>query len=207
MQYKRIAVLVSGSGSNLQALIDNQKKIFNGEIVLVFSNIKKAYALERARNYNIDTAYLSKKDFDSAEEYDKKLVEILEEHEIDLIVLAGYLRIITPVLIEKYKNRIINIHPSLLPSFGGVGFYGIHVHQKVIERGCKVTGVTVHFVDEEADAGPIILQKTIDINQDWTSEDLQKEVLKIEHIILSEAVKLFCDDKLMIKDKRVFIKE
>lgn len=207
MQYKRIAVLVSGSGSNLQALIDNQKKIFNGEIVLVFSNIKKAYALERARNYNIDTAYLSKKDFDSAEEYDKKLVEILEEHEIDLIVLAGYLRIITPVLIEKYKNRIINIHPSLLPSFGGVGFYGIHVHQKVIERGCKVTGVTVHFVDEEADTGPIILQKTIDINQDWTSEDLQKEVLKIEHIILSEAVKLFCDDKLMIKDKRVFIKE
>ena len=207
MQYKRIAVLVSGSGSNLQALINNQKKKFNGEIVLVFSNIKKAYALERARENNIETAYLSKKDFDSAEDYDKKLVEILEEQDVDLIVLAGYLRIITPVLIERYKNRIINIHPSLLPSFGGVGYYGIHVHEKVLERGCKVTGVTVHFVDEEADAGPIILQRAIEINQDWTSEDLQKEVLKIEHLILSDAVELFCDDRLVIEDKRVFIKE
>lgn len=207
MQYKRIAVLVSGSGSNLQALINNQKKKFNGEIVLVFSNIKKAYALERARENNIETAYLSKKDFDSAEDYDKKLVEILEEHDVDLIILAGYLRIITPVLIERYKNRIINIHPSLLPSFGGVGYYGIHVHEKVLERGCKVTGVTVHFVDEEADAGPIILQRAIEINQDWTSEDLQKEVLKIEHLILSDAVELFCDDRLVIEDNRVFIKE
>lgn len=207
MQYKRIAVLVSGSGSNLQALINNQKKKFNGEIVLVFSNIKKAYALERARENNIETAYLSKKDFDSAEDYDKKLVEILEEHDVDLIILAGYLRIITPVLIERYKNRIINIHPSLLPSFGGVGYYGIHVHEKVLERGCKVTGVTVHFVDEEADAGPIILQRAIEINQDWSSEDLQKEVLKIEHVILSDAVELFCDDRLVIEDKRVFIKE
>ena len=198
---------MSGSGSNLQALINNQKKKFNGEIVLVFSNIKKAYALERARENNIETAYLSKKDFDSAEDYDKKLVEILEEQDVDLIVLAGYLRIITPVLIERYKNRIINIHPSLLPSFGGVGYYGIHVHEKVLERGCKVTGVTVHFVDEEADAGPIILQRAIEINQDWTSEDLQKEVLKIEHLILSDAVELFCDDRLVIEDKRVFIKE
>lgn len=207
MQSKRIAVLVSGSGSNLQALIDNQEKIFNGKIVLVFSNIKKAYALQRAKDRNIDTAYLSKNDFESAENYDKKLIEILEAYHVDLIVLAGYLRIISPILIDRFKNKIINIHPSLLPSFGGVGCYGIKVHEKVLERGCKISGATVHFVDEIADAGPIILQKSLEINQDWTSKELQKEVLKIEHVILSQAIKLFCDDRLIIRDKRVFIKE
>lgn len=207
MQPKRIAVLVSGSGSNLQSLIDKQKKYFNGEIVFVFSNIKKAYGLERARQNSIETGYLSKKDFASAEEYDQKLVDLLEERKVDLIVLAGYLRIITPVLINKFKNKIINIHPSLLPSFGGIGYYGIHVHEKVLERGCKVSGATVHFVDEVADAGPIILQRTLDIDQAWSKEDLQKEVLKIEHEILPDAVKLFCDDRLIIRDKKVFIKE
>lgn len=207
MQYKRIAVLVSGSGSNLQALINNQEKIFNGKIVLVFSNIKKAYALQRAKDRNIDIAYLSKNDFESAENYDKKLIEILEAYHVDLIVLAGYLRIISPILIDRFKNKIINIHPSLLPSFGGVGCYGIKVHEKVLERGCKISGATVHFVDEIADAGPIILQKSLEINQDWTSKELQKEVLKIEHVILSQAIKLFCDDRLIIRDKRVFIKE
>ncbi|MDO5027190.1 MAG: phosphoribosylglycinamide formyltransferase [Tissierellia bacterium] len=207
MQYKRIAVLISGSGSNLQSLIDKQKNYFNGEIVYVFSNIRQAYGLERARQNNIETGYLAKKDFLSPEDYDKKLVDLLKTRQIDLIVLAGYLRIITPVLIDEYRDRIINIHPSLLPSFGGLGCYGLYVHEKVLERGCKVSGATVHFVDEHADAGPIIIQRALQIDQNWSKEDLQKEVLKIEHQILPEAVKLFCDNRLEIKDKRVFIKE
>lgn len=207
MEPKRIAVFVSGSGSNLQSLIDVQEDNDKGNIVLVFSNIGSCYGLERARKSNIETRSLRKKDFDSDEAFDDRLIEILEEFKIDLIVLAGYLRIISKNLVEKYRNRIINIHPSLLPAFGGIGCYGIHVHEKVLERGCKVTGATVHFVDENADTGPIILQEALDLDQAWTAVELQKAVLKIEHKILPKAVKLFCEDRLNIINNRVIIKE
>lgn len=207
MELKRIAVLVSGSGSNLQAILDKEIEYINGKVVLVFSNIKSAYGLERARNHGVDAMSLSRKNFDSDEAYDEKLVELLKEYNVDLIVLAGYLRIITPKLIDQFENQIINIHPSLLPSFGGKGCYGIHVHEKVLERGCKVSGATVHFVDHEADTGPIILQDALEIDQSWSPEDLQKAVLEIEHRLLPEAVKLYCEDKLEIVNKRVYIKE
>lgn len=207
MELKRIAVLVSGSGSNLQAILDKEIEYINGKVVLVFSNIKSAYGLERARNHGVDAMSLSRKNFDSDEAYNEKLVELLKEYNVDLIVLAGYLRIITPKLIDQFENQIINIHPSLLPSFGGKGCYGIHVHEKVLERGCKVSGATVHFVDHGADTGPIILQDALEIDQSWSPEDLQKAVLEIEHRLLPEAVKLYCEDKLEIVNKRVYIKE
>ncbi len=207
MELKRIAVLVSGSGSNLQAILDKEIEYINGKVVLVFSNIKSAYGLERARNHGVEAMSLSRKNFDSDEAYDEKLVELLKEYNVDLIVLAGYLRIITPKLIDQFENQIINIHPSLLPSFGGKGCYGIHVHEKVLERGCKVSGATVHFVDHGADTGPIILQDALEIDQSWSPEDLQKAVLEIEHRLLPEAVKLYCEDKLEIVNKRVYIKE
>ena len=207
MEFKRIAVLVSGSGSNLQAILDKEIEYINGKVVLVFSNIKSALALERAKKHGVEAISLSRKKFDSDQAFDEKLVEILKEYKIDLIVLAGYLRIITPVLIDQYENKIINIHPSLLPSFGGKGCYGIHVHEKVLERGCKVSGATVHFVDHGADTGPIILQEAIEVKQDWQAEDLQKSVLKIEHKLLPYAVKLFCEDRLEVRNKRVIIKE
>lgn len=207
MQSKRIAVFVSGSGTNLQALIDELATYEYGKIELVFSNRKSAFALDRARKHNIEGIYQLRKDYDSDLDYDKALLDLLDSHKIDLIVLAGYLRIITSELVEKYENRIINIHPSLLPSFGGKGAYGIHVHEQVIARGCKLSGATVHFVDSGADTGPIIFQKALDISQDWTAENLQEEVLKIEHELLPKAVKYFCEDKLEVRDTRVFIKE
>lgn len=207
MQPKRIAVLASGSGSNLQALIDNQGKLFDGEIVLVFSNRENAYALERARLNDIECLYMPRSQYSSDEEYDEKLAAYLIEKEIDLVVLAGYLRIMTEKIVSSFENRIINIHPSLLPSFGGLGAYGIHVHEMVVNRGCKVSGATVHFVDKEADNGPIILQESLKVNQNWQALDLQEHVLEIEHKILPLAVKYFCEDRLVVRDGRVFIEE
>lgn len=207
MQSKRIAVLASGSGSNLQALIDKDVQDLNGQIVLVFSNIKSAYALERARNAGISTFYQSRKDYESDEAYDRDLIKLLKDNKIDLIVLAGYLRIITKELVDQFENRIINIHPSLLPSFGGKGFYGIKVHQAVLERGCKISGASVHFVDHNADTGPLIIQEGLQVDQAWSAEDLQKAVLEIEHRILPKAVELFCKDELKVDNKRVYIKE
>lgn len=207
MEPKRIAVFVSGSGSNLQSLIDQEEKNKVGKIVLVFSNIGSCFGLERARKAGISTRSLRRKDFVSDQAYDKELMLILDEFRIDLIVLAGYLRIITKELVESYRNRIINIHPSLLPAFGGVGCYGIHVHDKVLSRGCRVSGATVHFVDEGADTGPIILQDALKVDPSWTSQDLQKEVLKIEHRLLPEAVRMFCEEKISIVNNKVIIRE
>lgn len=206
MRTLNIAVLASGNGSNLQALIDAQTLgIFMGKIVLVFSNRKKAYALERARQAGIEALHLSIKDFNSAEAFDEALVAILKARQIDLIVEAGYLRILTHKVIEAYAQRIINIHPSLLPAFGGDGFYGIHVHQAVFDSGARVSGATVHFVTETVDGGPIILQQAIPLEQDWQPEDIQAAVLKLEHPLLVEAVRLFCDNNLEIIDNRVYI--
>ena len=194
----RIAVLISGSGTNLQALIDaTKRKYIDGEIVLVVSNRIKAYGLERAKNSNIKAECI--KDA-------KLLIERLQDEKVDLIVLAGYLAIISEELINLYENKIINIHPSLIPSFSGPGFYGIHVHNAVYKRGVKVSGATVHFVSKEVDGGPIILQKSIDISSCNSPEEIQEKILlNIEHNLLVEAVKLFCDNKLKVENERVQI--
>ena len=194
----KIAVLISGGGTNLQALIDATKaNQLNGEIVLVASNRKNAFGLTRAQNANIKT--LVTKDED-------ELLKALKEQEVELIVLAGYLAIIGERFIDNYKNKIINIHPSIIPSFSGPGYYGIHVHEAAFKRGVKVSGATVHFVSKEVDGGPIILQETIDVSNCKSPEEMQKLILdNIEHNLLVKAVKLYCDNKLEIENERVNI--
>ena len=194
----RIAVLISGSGTNLQSLIDAYlNKEINGEIALVVSNRKKAYGLERAKNAGIKAIHIKDEDL---------LIETLKEEKIDLIVLAGYLAIVSDKLINLYENKIINIHPSLIPSFCGSGFYGIHVHEHAFNRGAKVSGATVHFVSNVVDGGPIILQRAIDISDCNSPEEIQLKILyNIEHKILVEAVKLYCDNKLKVENERVTI--
>lgn len=194
----RIAVLISGGGTNLQALIDavNNNEI-NGKIVLVASNRKKAYGLERARNNNILAEHIKDEDI---------LIKRLQEEKVDLIVLAGYLAIVSDKLIDLYKNRIINIHPSLIPSFCGPGFYGIHVHEHAYQRGVKVSGATVHFVSNVVDGGPIILQEAIDISDCNSPEEIQEKILlNIEHKIIVKAVKLYCSNSLKVENERVEI--
>lgn len=203
-----IAVFISGGGTNLQAIIDAVKENkINGKIKLVFSNRKNAYGLIRAQNESIDTFYLNRKKFFSNEEYDERILEELEINNIDLIVLAGYLNILSSKLVSKYSNRIINIHPSLIPSFCGDGFYGENVHKAVIKSGVKFTGATTHFVDENVDTGAIILQDVVPvfINDDF--ETVAKRVLEIEHEILVKTVRAFCDNKIVFKDNRAFIVE
>lgn len=203
-----IAVFISGGGTNLQAIINAVKENkINGKIKLVFSNKKNAYGLIRAQNESIDTFYLNRKKFFSSEKYDERILEELERKNIDLIVLAGYLNILSLKLVSKYSNRIINIHPSLIPSFCGDGFYGENVHKAVIKSGVKFTGATTHFVDENVDTGAIILQDVVPvlINDDF--ETVAKRVLEIEHEILVKTVKAFCDNKIVFKDNRAFIVE
>ena len=203
-----IAVFISGGGTNLQSIIDaiKEKKI-NGQIKLVFSNRKNAYGLVRAQNEKIDTFYLNRKNFFSNEEYDEGILEELNRKNIDLIVLAGYLNILSSKLVSKYPNRIINIHPSLIPSFCGDGFYGENVHKAVIKSGVKFTGATTHFVDENVDTGAIILQDVVPIFINDDFETVAKRVLEIEHKILVKTVKAFCDNKIVFKDNRAFIVE
>ncbi len=190
-----IAVLVSGGGTDLQSIIDacEQGKI-NGQIKLVISNRMKAYGLERAKNAGIETAVVKKDD--------DLIVSMLKERDIDLVVLAGYLAILTDTLIDAYPNQIINIHPSLIPSFCGNGMYGMHVHDAVLARGVKVSGATVHFVSSEVDGGPIIKQEACDISDLDNAEDIQARVLEIEHRILPEVVGLYCDGKIKIENGR-----
>ena len=193
-----IAVFVSGSGTNLQALIDAcANNEINGSIKLVVSNRKKAYGLERARLSGIKAEWIKDEDI---------IIKRLEEEQIDLIVLAGYLAIVSEKLISKFENKIINIHPSLIQSFCGEGYYGIHVHEACFKRGCKVSGATVHFVSAVVDGGPIILQRSIDISDCKTPEEIQEKILlNIEHKILKEAVALYCDNKLKVENERVEI--
>ncbi|MBQ8503169.1 MAG: phosphoribosylglycinamide formyltransferase [Clostridia bacterium] len=196
---KKIAVLVSGGGTNLQALIDAQKNgiIKNGEISLVISNNKTAYALERARMNGIPSAVVIRKDCGSQEMFEQKIISLLREHEIDLIVLAGFMSILSADFTGAFERKIINVHPSLIPSFCGKGFYGLHVHEAALAYGVKVTGATVHFVNEIPDGGEIILQKAVEIKKDDTPETLQKRVMtEAEWKILPEAVSLFCEGKL-----------
>ena len=193
-----IAVFVSGGGTNLQAIIDAWKNNeINGNLKLVVSNRKKAYGLERAKQANIKAVHIKDEEL---------LIKTLEDEEINLIVLAGYLAIVSEKLIEKYQNKIINIHPSLIPSFCGPGYYGIHVHEEAFKRGVKVSGATVHFVSAVVDGGPIILQKSIDISDCDSPEAIQLKILNnIEHQLIVEAVKLYCDNRLVVKNERVEI--
>lgn len=193
----KIAVCISGGGTDLQSIIDAvEAGKINGEIKLVISNRKKAYGLERARNHGIKAEVIRDED---------EILKRLEEEKIDLIVLAGYLAIVGEKTISRYKNKIINIHPSLIPSFCGPGFYGMHVHNAVFKRGVKVSGCTVHFVSEVVDGGPIILQKAVDITDCKTPEEIQEKVLVQEHVLLPEAVRLYCDGKLRVENERVEI--
>lgn len=192
-----IAVCVSGGGTDLQSIIDAcEAGKINGQIRLVISNRKKAYGLERARLHGIQAEWIKDED---------EILKRFEEEKIDVVVLAGYLAIVGDKLIEKYKNRIINIHPSLIPSFCGPGFYGMHVHEAVFKRGVKVSGATVHFVTGEVDGGPIILQRAVDISDLETPEDIQARVLEIEHEILPEAVALYCEGCVSVENERVKI--
>lgn len=209
MSKKNIAVLVSGGGTNLQSLIDCEKTGMFGEskITLVVASKPNVYALERAANNKIDSVVLAKKDYSDIAEYSKALVETLKNAKIDLVVLAGFLTIIDEQVYNAYPNAIINIHPALIPSFCGKGYYGLHVHEKALEKGVKVSGATVHFVTPECDAGPIILQKAVEVRQDDIPETLQKRIMEqAEWKILPEAVKLFCEDKLEVKDNKVYIR-
>ena len=195
----KVAVLVSGGGTNLQAIIDavNAGKITNTELALVISNNKNAFALERAAKAGIKSLCISPKDFADRADFNKALIAALDEAGVDLVVLAGYLVIIPQEMVAKYKGRIINIHPSLIPSFCGTGFYGLKVHEAALARGVKVTGATVHFVDEGTDTGPIILQKAVEVKEGDTPEVLQRRVMEeAEWKILPEAINLIANGKV-----------
>lgn len=195
----KIGVLISGGGTNLQAVIDNcENKTINGKVEVVISNKSEAFGLQRAKNHNIKAVFENKED---------KIIEILKENKVELVVLAGYLKIISPKLVNEYKNRIINIHPSLIPAFCGKGYYGEKVHQGVIDYGAKVTGATVHFVDEGADTGPIIMQKTVEVKQDDDAKKLAARVLDVEHEILTKSIAMFCENKLTVQGRRVYIND
>ena len=206
MEPLNIAVLASGGGTNLQALIDaGASGQFAGQIRVVISNRGNAYALTRAQDQGIASEVLRRRDHASDLAYDAALLELLDRYDVDLVVLAGYLRVLTPPVIQAYRNRIINVHPSLLPAFGGDGMYGAHVHEAVYARGVKVSGATVHFVDEGTDTGPIILQRAIDLPPQVGPEAIASLVLEVEHQLLPLAVKLYCDGLLQVDGKHVAI--
>ncbi len=187
----RFGVLVSGGGTNLQAIMDamDAGKITNATLEVVISNKKDAYALERAKNKGIEAVAVSPKDYETRDEFNKALLETIDSYNLDLIVLAGFLVVLPAELVKKYENKIINIHPSLIPSFCGDGFYGLKVHEKALERGVKITGATVHFVDEGTDTGPIIKQKAVAVREDDTPETLQRRVMEeAEWQILPEVI-------------------
>lgn len=206
----KIAVLVSGGGTNLQAIINDIKKgsITNTSIEVVISNNKNAYALERAEDNNIPASCISPKDYESRADFNKALLEEIDSYNVDLIVLAGYLVVIPDIIINKYRNKIINIHPSLIPSFCGTGYYGLKVHEAVLERGVKVTGATVHFVDEGTDTGPIILQKAVQVKLHDTPGTLQKRVMEeAEWVILPMAIDLIANGLIEVRgNKAVMIR-
>lgn len=202
----RILVCVSGGGTNLQAVIDaiGSGSLTNTEIIGVLSNNKNAYALARAEQNGIDAVCVSPKDFPDREAFNRAFLEKVNEYHPDLIVLAGFLVAIPAAMIESYRNRIINIHPSLIPSFCGVGFYGLKVHEAVLARGVKVTGATVHFVDEGTDTGPIILQKSVQVHQDDTPKALQQRVMEeAEWQLLPQAIDMIANGRISVEDGKV----
>ena len=206
---KRIAVLVSGGGTNLQALIDAQARseLGGGEIVAVISSKAGAYALERAKNAGIAGYVLPRKDFASNQAMTVALVELLKSLHIDLVVLAGCMIIFTEELVNAYPNAIMNVHPALIPSFCGPGYYGLRVHEEAIKYGVKLSGATVHFVSAECDGGPIITQKSVEVRADDTPEVLQRRIMEqAEWILLPQAVKAFCENRITVEGRTVFVK-
>ena len=207
---RKIAVLVSGGGTNLQAIMDAVESgaITNAEICAVISNNKKAYALERAKMHKIPAVCISPRDYENREAFNEDFLERLNAYEPDLVVLAGFLVVIPEPMIKQYKNRMINVHPSLIPSFCGTGFYGLKVHEAALARGVKVTGATVHFVDEGTDTGPILLQKAVEVQPEDTPEQLQRRVMEqAEWKILPEAIRLIVNDRVTVADGNVYIKK
>ena len=204
----KIAVCVSGGGTNLQAIIDGieNQTITNAEIKVVISNNKNAYALERAKQHGIEAVCISPKDYESRDAFNEDFLAKLDSYGVDLVVLAGFLVVIPPQMIKEYRNRIINIHPSLIPSFCGTGYYGLKVHEGALARGVKVTGATVHFVDEGTDTGPIILQKAVAVEEGDTPEILQRRVMEqAEWIIMPQAIDLIANGKVSVSDHKVTI--
>ncbi len=206
---KNIVVLVSGGGTNLQALIDAEKRgeLGNGKITCVISSKADAYALTRAENNGIKTRTLIRKDFSDISSYSCAMRDILIEEKADLIVYAGFMTILDENVCDAFKNKMINVHPALIPSFCGKGFYGLHVHEEALKKGVKVSGATVHFVTAECDAGPIILQKAVEVENDDTPETLQKRIMEqAEWNILPKAVQLCCDEKIVVENGKTYIK-
>lgn len=206
----KVVVLVSGGGTNLQAIIDSIQKgmVTNTEIVAVISNNKNAYALERAKNAGISAECISPKEFENREAFNEALLAGIKKYEPDLVVLAGFLVILPLALIQEYRNRLLNIHPSLIPSFCGTGYYGLKVHEAVLARGNKVTGATVHFVDEGTDTGPILLQKAVAVKYGDTPEILQKRVMEeAEWELLPKAIDAVANGKVLFEDGKAYIKE
>ncbi|MGB9820007.1 MAG: phosphoribosylglycinamide formyltransferase [Pseudothermotoga sp.] len=208
MRILNVGVLVSGNGTNLQSIIDKSE---TGElparVVVVISNKSDAYALQRAKNHSIPSYVVRPRDFVDQVSYEQKMIDILNTHRVELVVLAGFMKILSSHFVQAFSGRIINIHPSLIPSFCGKDFYGMKVHQAVIDYGVKVTGATVHFVDENVDAGPIIIQRTVEVKDNDTAETIALKVHQIEHEILSEAITLFAQGRLKIVGRRVLIEE
>lgn len=203
----RIGVLISGSGTNLQALMDaiDTGCIPNAKVVVVISNRRSAYGLERARAHGIPAECILKREYEDEEAFNRAILERLKYYGVDLVVLAGYLSILSPEVVRSYPNRIINIHPSLIPAFCGKGFYGERVHRAVLDYGAKITGATVHFVDEGTDTGPIILQRPIEVKEDDDVHSLAARVLEVEHQLLPEAVRLFVEGRLAVEGRKVRI--
>lgn len=204
----KIAVLVSGGGTNLQALIDaqNRGEIPGGEITAVIASKPGVYALERAKAAGIPSYVVARKDYPSSQAMTVALVEQLRALDIGLVVLAGFMTIITEEMVQAYPNAILNVHPALIPSFCGQGYYGLHVHEKALEYGVKISGATVHFVSEECDAGPIVLQKAVPVEEGDTPEMLQRRIMEqAEWVILPQAVALFCQGRLLVEGRRVHI--
>ena len=205
----KIAVLVSGGGTNLQALIDAEKRgeLGNGKITLVISSKPDVYALQRAADNGIDSLVLSRKDYADIATYSRALTDALTDAGTDLVVLAGFLTIIDEQVYERFPNRILNVHPALIPSFCGKGYYGLRVHEAALEKGVRVSGATVHIVTPECDAGPIVLQKAVEVKQGDTPEALQRRIMEeAEWKILPEAVRLFCDGRITVENNKVYIK-
>ncbi|MCL1792865.1 MAG: phosphoribosylglycinamide formyltransferase [Oscillospiraceae bacterium] len=206
---KNIAVFVSGGGTNLGALIEAIKagKIANGQISLVVSSKSDAYALIRANQNGIPAKIVERKKYPDEKQYSEKILETIKPYDIDLIVLAGFMSVLSGDFVKLYENKIMNTHPTLIPAFCGKGWYGLKVHEKVLESGVKLSGATVHFANEITDGGPIILQKAAEVKEDDTPESLQRRIMaECEHVILAEAVHLFCDGRLEVKENKVYIK-
>jgi phosphoribosylglycinamide formyltransferase-1 len=203
----KIAVFASGRGSNFESILNSIEsgKIKNTEIVCVLSNKSDAGALEFAKRKNIPAVHISRQQYLTNDDFASSLIKRMDEFEVNFIVLAGYMKILSPVIVRKFKNRIINIHPALLPRFGGKGMYGIHVHEAVLKSGENISGASVHIVDEEYDHGPILMQETVNIDENETVETLAAKVLKVEHKIYPEVVRLFSESKIKIEDGKVVI--